>query len=126
VKRHTITIVVSMMLLLTTCQYKKDDGDFCSMEFRSIMIQVNGEILDDFYTIRTQTNDTIRHQDVGAIFVNSYTVLDDNYLSKLKNAKANFIFIGIINNQIVVNELFEIAADLCHINLVSGNTEVTL
>jgi hypothetical protein len=56
----------------------------------------------------------------------SYTVLDDSYLKQLMDNADSFRFTGTKNGKEVVNEVFVIGADCCHINKVSGNESVTV
>jgi len=118
--------VLGVFLLVIACA-KKDDGYMCTMEFRAVQIKVVGDELNDAYTIRTGTNDTLRfdHQAVN-LEENYYTVLDDSYQVQLQDKTEQFRFIGILNDEVVVNELFIISADKCHVNYISGNLEVEI
>jgi hypothetical protein len=110
-------------MILFSCT-KKDDGMACTMEFRTVQIRVIGAPLDDFYTIRVQTDDTLRHEHFSPGETDYYTVLDDNFQSILKGKTETFRFVGIRNDLEVVNEPIVIGADACHINYVSGNLVV--
>jgi hypothetical protein len=97
------------------------------MEWRTIAIIVNGGTLDSYFTIRETTGDTIRlSRDNSPPGTNYYPVLTDGYQPILQGRTENFRFKGFINDSLVVNELFVISADQCHINYVSGNTSVNL
>ena len=98
----------------------------CTEEFRFVTIRVNGEPLNDFFTIRTATEDTIRHTKEFGLNNNEYVILTDNYQKYFQNSVENFIFQGFIGDSLVVNEPFVIKADLCHIDYVSGKIEVNL
>lgn len=95
------------------------------MEFRTIVITVNGSRLDSYFTIRQTTGDTIRINNENTTGPNTYPVLNDNYQTLFPGQTENFRFIGIINQNKVVDEMFKIRADDCHINYVSGNQQVT-
>ena len=118
-----ILIVVSILILISCT---KDEEVICTMEYRYISIDVKGGILDDFYTIRKYTGDTIRNEKDNIIGSNSYIILSDNYQNKIKNKEEIFIFKGYITDSLVVNEQFIIKADECHIDYVSGNKEINL
>ncbi len=118
-----ILIVVSVLILISCT---KDEEVICTMEYRYILIDVKGGILDDFYTIRKYTGDTIRNEKDNIIGNNSYIILSDNYQNKIKNKEEIFIFKGYITDSLVVNEQFIIKADECHIDYVSGNKEINL
>jgi hypothetical protein len=100
----------------------------CTEEYRIIDFQIMGDSLTDFYTIRqSNPTDTIRiESDRSAYGANFYPVLEDNYLPKLKNSQDTFHFIGEINQVVVVNEVFVISADQCHISKVSGSKIIYL
>ena len=118
-----ILIVVSILILISCT---KDEEVICTMEYRYILIDVKGGILDDFYTIRKYTGDTIRYEKDNIIGNNSYIILSDNYQNKIKNKEEIFIFKGYITDSLVVNEQFIIKADECHIDYVSGKKEINL
>ncbi len=118
-----ILIVVSILILISCT---KDEEVICTMEYRYISIDVKGGILDDFYTIRKYTGDTIRYEKDNIIGNNSYIILSDNYQNKIKNREEIFIFKGYITDSLVVNEQYVIKADECHINYVSGKKEINL
>ena len=118
-----ILIVVSILIIISCT---KDEEVICTMEYRYISIDVKGGILDDFYTIRKYTGDTIRYEKDNIIGNNSYIILSDNYQNKIKNKEEIFIFKGYITDSLVVNEQYVIKADECHINYVSGKNEINL
>ena len=116
-------MVVSILILISCT---KDEEVICTEEYRYISIDVKGGILDDFYTIRKYTGDTIRYEKDNIIGNNSYIILSDNYQNKIKNKEEIFIFKGYITYSLVVNEQYVIKADECHINYVSGKKEINL
>ena len=118
-----ILMVVSILILISCT---KDEEVICTMEYRYISIDVKGGILDDFYTIRKYTGDTIRYEKDNILGNNSYIILSDNYQNKIKNKEEIFIFKGYITDSLVVNEQFIIKADECHIDYVSGKKEINL
>ena len=118
-----ILMVVSNLILISCA---KEEEVICTMEYRYISIDVKGGILDDFYTIRKYTGDTIRNEKDNIIGNNSYIILSDNYQNKIKNKEEIFIFKGYITDSLVVNEQYVIKADECHIDYVSGKKEINL
>lgn len=119
-------LFLSLMVCFLSSCYKDSPNEIaCTEEFRMISIKVIGDSLSDFYTLRTSTNDTIRSENFFPE-ANWYPVVDDNFSSKLKNSQETFVFIGKINDSVVVRENFVISADECHINKVSGVEEVEL
>lgn len=115
----------SLVALVSSCEIFSDDGLICTEEYRTIGIEVTGGTLEDHYTVRVSNGDTIRFAS-EFVFDNWYPVLADDYQEKLEGRTETFRFEGWIAEQIVVQEDFRIRADQCHIELVSGNTEVTI
>ena len=113
---------LAVWISMSACQQET----VCTTEFRSIGIRVLGDSLTDFYTVRTSTLDTIRRSTTLESRTHLYVVLDDTYQSRIANTQEQFTFIGKINNHIVVNEAYVIKADGCHIDKVSGKSEVQL
>lgn len=114
----------------TTTPGTNCNGVVCTMELRSITLQVNDNTgnpvkLDEAYTTRVKTGERISHE-ANTTTVGSYTVLDDGYQKKLAQSTDEFRFVGKRGGQEVVNELYSISADCCHISKQSGKTEVTI
>ena len=124
-KSKTTILFLIICLSLTFCK-KKDTYIACTKEFRFITITVNGYQLDEYYTIRKSTSDTIRYKDNDIWEDNQYVVLDDNYKSNFYGKQEEFVFYGFIDNKLQVKETFIIKADQCHINYVSGNQVVQI
>lgn len=115
--------VLASVFFIFSCT-NKDEDVACTSLFASVTIEVNGAALDNYYTIRNSTGDTIRFSD--SVFQNLYTVLNDNYQKILENKQETFKFIGIKSGVKVVDENFIISADKCHISKVSGVNSVTI
>ena len=119
----SVLIILSLFSFLTSCK-KTNKEVSCTALFASVCIEVNGGALDNYYTIRNLTGDTIKITDV--LFQNTYTVLNDNYQQILKNKQETFKFIGIKSGNKVVDESFVISADECHISKVNGVNSVSI
>ena len=125
-----IFLLVAAALYLSSCSKCDDQNDFiCTQEFRMVTIKVKSQgdenvTLDSAYTIRQSTNQKIRpEQQAGTDY---YVVLDDSYHPQLKNKEDNFRFVGWKNNQVVVDQVYRIGGDNCHISKKSGADSVTL
>jgi len=113
--------------LFQSCEEDVTSGIVCTQEFRSIGVSIIGGSLTDYYTVRNSNLDTIRFsEDINSIDANWYPILDDSYQSKIANSEEVFTFIGEINNTIVINEEYIIKADECHIEKISGKSEIHL
>jgi hypothetical protein len=106
----------------------------CTEEFRTILILVkdqnqNAVALDSFQTINTANGEDVTVTvsssalDMARQF-GQYPLLND--LSIDVNEEIEVQFKGFINNQEVINGLYKVSSDCCHINLVSGNVEFML
>ncbi len=118
--------ILTLVFFLNSTSCKRDNEVSCTEEYRYVTITINGVVLDDFFTLRNINGDTIRYEKDTFIGNNVYIVLSDSYQNVIKNKVENFTFKGLINDSIVVNEQFVIKADECHIEYISGKTEVNL
>ncbi len=92
-----------------------------------VTIEVIGAGLESHYTVREASGDTVSLQeDLMAAPNGIYPVLDDNFQNTLQGRSEGFRFLGLVGDSLVVDELFQIGADECHINYESGDRQVTL
>lgn len=120
-------LLILAIIMFVSCKSESQNNTVtCTMEFRTVTINVQGDTLDHFYTIRVTSGDTIRLNSGNTFGANTYPVLDDSYQSNIVNRTEQFRFVGLKNNAVLVDELFTIKADQCHISYVSGNQTVIL
>ena len=120
---------VFALFFLTACPLMdSDDPIACTEEFRSIGLEISGDSLTEFFTIRELSGDTIRIGEGPYHYGTTrfYPVLNDGYQRLLQNRSEPFRFIGKINDSLQVDQPFQIGADQCHIFKVSGPTRITL
>lgn len=101
----------------------------CTYEFREIPLEVvdasgNTVILDNYYTEEMSGNKLPTtyysyNSDMGV-----YVVFNDAWLPGNKNSTMQVRFIGMKNGMTVVNELFKISSDCCHVYKVSGKDKI--
>ncbi|UTW66814.1 hypothetical protein KFE94_01485 [bacterium SCSIO 12643] len=92
----------------------------------TIVVNVSGETLTDFYTIRDLSEDTIRFKSSFPFHSDTlYPILDDDY-NDIIQFPETFRFIGEINDSIVINERYIIDSDGCHIDKLKGKKEIQL
>jgi hypothetical protein len=127
-KTALFILLISTMAFISSCDKCDDEnGIICTQEFRIIKVSLdNGTqqpvTLDDAYTLRQgSTNKIYFDQPFPA---GTYVVMDDSYHQNLKNSEAQFRFIGVKNNQVVVDKSYVIGADNCHIIKKSGADSV--
>lgn len=114
-----------LALIFYSCN--KEDEVNCTEEFRFIGVNVEGDSLSDYFTIRQKTLDTLRfNQQVVFPEYIWYIILDDSFASTLKNSSETFTFYGLINDSIVIQEEYGIEADDCHISRQSGPDKIVL
>lgn len=116
--KHPLKMVA--LACLTACSFPQETT--CTMEFRTIGIQTAGLSFNKHYTLRLSTGDTLRHDTLGGFSPGYYIVLDDGAVNWLKGTAEDFVFEGWIADSLVIRESYRIAADDCHIELVSGKT----
>ena len=109
----------------SSCSYIQPEEIICSTIFKTITVEINGQQLDRYYSLRISNQDTIIINDRG-IGGNSYPILTDAYLPNLINKKDSFHFVGLVNDSIIVVEPYLIGGDDCHIYLQSGSTIINL
>jgi hypothetical protein len=115
---------IFVLLSVETCDLGNRGEVICTEMFAAVTVKVEGKQLNDFYTIRSSTGETIRHEMMFGDSV--YTVLDDNYVSELKNDQDTFMFYGYYRGELVVEEEYIIRADECHVDKVSGKSRVDI
>lgn len=113
----------------TTQQTNVCEGVACTAMFAMINVDLKDSTgspytADTTYTIRTDNNDTISVS--TTITAGTYTILDDGYVSKMQNKQYTFRFIAVKNGKNMVDELYTISADCCHINKQSGKSTIVV
>lgn len=98
----------------------------CTMEFRTVTVEINGPALSSYYTLNRGTGDTIRIGQENIAGTGVYPILDDSYQTTLAGRSEQFRFEGWINDSLVVQADYVIAADHCHIDYVSGPLQINL
>ncbi len=134
-----ITLILSVLVaafLLQAHSCHKDDypsvcgNPVCTEIFKAVMVQVkdangNPVKLDDYYTVRLSTEERVSGP--GSTPENGmYVVVDDNFISILMDKTEGFKFVGIKNGVEVVNEIYQVTGDCCHVNKDSGKDEVVI
>lgn len=122
-------VMVAQLLLSSSCERGKCPPNVtCTEVFSMVTVQVIDPTgaavqLDEVYTLRLSNNEKIR---VEQPTEGGYVVLDDNYLKHLQNDKDDFRFIGMKDGKKVLDELFVIGADCCHVQKIKGKEIISL
>ncbi|WP_405400344.1 hypothetical protein [Maribacter sp. Asnod2-G09] len=135
-------ILAFLSLFLVACN-DNDDAEqqdcseaICTLNFVTITVSVkdaSGEpvSLDSYEIIDNETGKNLAADFNGDEYQylkeqGFYPILSDANRVQYQNSTATLTFKGIIDNKEVINETYEVTADCCHVNLISGNTEIVL
>jgi hypothetical protein len=116
-------VFLSMLALLSAGSC--DKTIYCTEEFRMITVEVMGKNLDKTRTIRILTGDTLdmnRH----SFAAGTYVILTDAEMGLFRRKQEHFRFQGLIGDSLVVDEVYLIGHDECHIDLIEGRTRIEL
>lgn len=129
-------IILSCLLGSASCEDEKQkppaksscEGVICTMMFAAVAVQVQDAegqpvILDSTRTLNA--SGALVHKGVKN-YNGSYTVVDDSYREKLAMRTESFTFVGYIGGQEVVQGMFSISADCCHVSRSGGPEVLTL
>ena len=127
-KKLFFALLIGTMAIFSSCEKCGDEQEFCTEEFRRINIFIDNSTqipvsFDEVYTLRGTGTQKLLFDQTGNE-EGSYVVIDDSYHPSLKNTEDDFRFIGVKNNQVVVDKTFRIKADNCHVFKVSGPDSV--
>ncbi len=118
---------------LTSCDDESEDCPKslpCTRELQIINIKVtsNGEsvTLEYYKTVNLSNNEIYNYQYLSYYEPGVYPVLTDAEFDKVDKNGSSFRFEGSIMDAVVVDEIFVIGHDCCHIELIDGNIEVEI
>jgi len=142
------SIPLLALLMSMSCNKNKDRGNrhigdcppnlACTMEFRYIHITItdhdgNPVALDKFRTVRIADGhefdlqaDANHWEDSTWKATGSYPLLTDGQQKQISTRGETVEFRGEKNGVVIVQEQYEVRDDCCHIDLVSGNRNITV
>jgi len=132
----TLLLCALCYIILTSgaCAKKQERTDCppntpCTMMFASVSVNITDEkgepvTFSEIYTLRKSTGEILTY--MHPAIEHSYIVVDDSYQKNLVNQTDTFQLIGKKDGEIIMNEPFVINADCCHINKLSGKSEIIL
>ncbi len=125
-------LALVLPVLMIACKKDKNNCAMkaCTYVFISVTVKVTDTLnqavlLDDAYTIRKSNGELIT-QAQGLVTAGYYAVLNDSYQHRIANTSEFFQFIGVKNGRRVVDEVYEISADCCHIQKVNGKESIII
>lgn len=136
-----ITLILLSFFLLTCSDKNEPDTEvvdcsstICTLNFVTITVSIkdtsdNAVVLDSFEVLDTATGENLAkdisaeeyHNDQGI-----YPLISDAHRIQYQNKTTTLTFKGYINDELVVNQEFEVKADCCHVSLITGNREIVL
>jgi hypothetical protein len=135
-------ILVFMTIFIVGCT--NDDGPKpidcslrpCTQNFVTIFANVTDASgiaipLDSFEVIDIDTGENLTLDSNAQEYENyrqqgTYPIFSDTYLVQYQNTNTTISFKGSISGNQVVNESFVVGADCCHVQLISGNTDIII
>ncbi len=143
-----LSIPLLVVFMSMACNKHKDRGNrqngdcppdlMCTMDFRYIHITISDSdgkpvALDKFRTIRIADghefdlqSDANNWEDSTWKATGSYPLLTDGQQKQISTKGETVEFHGEKNGVLIVKEPYEVRDDCCHIDLVSGNRNVTV
>ncbi|MDW3192412.1 MAG: hypothetical protein R8G66_08605 [Cytophagales bacterium] len=117
-------------IVAVSCNEDDCNGNLvCTEEFRTVLITVvdtDGEsvTLDSFTATNLDTETAIDLESVPGL--DSYPIADDSMLNEIPRGGQRIEFVGILNGEEVIREIYVVGHDCCHVILLEGNTTVEL
>ena len=127
-------ILIFVITLLSSCKNADEQcgmQQVCTEEFRSIVLSIsdkNGNpiILDSYSVTNQATEKVYNYTSDTLIQEGQYILADDRLMDDVVRNGNSFLFVGMLSNQEVVRETYVIGHDCCHIQLLSGNTDIII
>ena len=121
--KHLLFIIIALPLFFMSCKKNPtntpdEDLLVCTLIFVTESVTVSGTVLDDFYSLRLSTGDTLRLEDYNSKD-QYYPILDDNSIPQTKNIEERIDFVALRGDQILKTP-YTFTSDGCHIVKTSG------
>lgn len=114
-------LIFAIIILFTSCSKNLPaniEPLFCTENFVTYTLEIPGAPLDDFFTFRTSTFDSLRLEHIFAD-ATIYPVLDDQFTDRLIDRQETFLFVG-RRGETSFEVPFVFTSDRCHIVKISG------
>ena len=121
--KHLLFIIIALPLYFMSCKKTPTDTPdedllVCTLIFVTESVTVSGTVLDDFYSLRLSTGDTLRLEDYNSKD-QYYPILDDSSIPQTKNIEERIDFVALRGDQILKTP-YTFTSDGCHIVKKSG------
>ncbi|MBZ9729374.1 hypothetical protein LB467_06710 [Salegentibacter sp. JZCK2] len=124
-------LFIGIISLSFSCGKEKsrECSGICTEEFRSITVEITdtqrNPVVLDSTSITDITND--RQLNLISDFENGfYTIFNDNFVSQYKNEEISLLFQGFQDEDLLVEQEYEVGVDCCHVYYISGALEIIL
>lgn len=139
--KKKLLFVLLFLLSLTACENDDNDeksceGVSCTKNLMHVTVELkdqSGEpiALDDFKVIRfkDEKNITMEFTDYEWRLYQkygSYPLISDLNLEEYRNKEVKVQFTGFLSSKEVVNEVYLVGADCCHVMLIEGDNMITI
>ncbi|MEP2278749.1 hypothetical protein [Maribacter sp.] len=136
-----IFVVFSIFLVAcndkgNTTEQQDCSNTICTLNFVTITVSVKDALgepiaLDSYEVIDTETGKNLAADFNGDEYQylkeqGIYPIISDANRVQYQNSTATLTFKGSIANEEVINEAYEVAADCCHVSLITGKTAIVL
>jgi hypothetical protein len=103
----------------------------CTMEFREITVTIQTfsqqpVVLDQFYTTDVAGNRLSEQLCSASAVPGTYVIINDAWVNNHRNSLKTLKFVGYRQGQKIVDEVFTIATDCCHVSKAAGLSVITL
>lgn len=126
IKLYAFSLIISLVYgcsNTTNDRNLDDDNLICTQEFVTYTVEVLGDTLQDFYSVRTYNNDIIRIErfDLSNAY---YPILNDSYTNTLRNREEQIDFIAVGKSK-TIREPYIFTSDGCHIIKIKGKEKIS-
>ncbi len=132
--------IMSLFFVLVLFSCGDDDCDpsqdcpsnlICTEEYRTITVDIEdtdgGAVaLDRFVITNLETNEPVEQTRLDIFPEGTYPIAEDNLLEVVTIDGTQFRFEGFINDEKVVEQIFVIGHDCCHVILVDGPSTIVV
>ena len=103
----------------------------CTEDFRFVTISVVDKAgkpvaLDRYETVRTSNQKVLERRDNTEMQAGTYVVASDGEKDSISTCGEGFVFRGYRGGKRVLEEMFVLRNDCCHVERKSGRTEIVL
>jgi len=128
-------LIIVCFMVLISCKSRNEIN--CTTEYRMLTISVIDSmskpvLLSQYFVKKTSTGEIInfKQEDPYLDSINRmngvYFILTDGKMAMTLKNGTEFQFIGMIDNEEIVNEKYIIGNDGCHVQILSGKTQIII